>query len=568
MADEAPTGSGKSGAPSKKRKYKVIIIGAGMAGLSSANHLAKNGCTDFAILEARNRVGGRIIGIDMGTQKVELGANWIHGVLGNPMFELAMQHGLISIINIPKPHKVVAATEDGRQVPFQTLQEIYEAYVCFLRRCEEYFLCQYLPPPDIHSVGEHINLEAELYLNNVDDQKEKHLKKLIFECLLKRETCITGCHNMDEIDLLELGSYTELQGGNIVLPTGYSSILKPLCDTLPRENIVLSCPVKTIHWKRKAGRAHSGNNNSDTILEEDEEELDSDDSDKTVTEVPIGGKAASAATASTSDTNENSFKHYTSNVQLECDDGTVYEADHVICTLPLGVLKEHGRTMFVPSLPVYKMESIDALLYGTVDKIFLEYDRPFLNAKISEIMFLWEQVEPEPDADQDEYLKANWFKKIYSFSKVSDTLLLGWISGREAEYMETISHEVVAEKCTEILRKFLKDPFIPKPKRCVCTSWHKQPYSCGSYTAIAVGASQDDIENIAQPMYSSPHQSKPSVLFAGEHTHSNFYSTVHGAYLSGRTAAQILLTPDSPQEIVMESDSSDLSSWIQGIALE
>lgn len=183
-------------------------------------------------------------------------------------------------------------------------------------------------------------------------------------------------------------------------------------------------------------------------------------------------------------------------------------------------------------------------------------------------MFLWEQVEPEPDADQDEYLKANWFKKIYSFSKVSDTLLLGWISGREAEYMETISHEVVAEKCTEILRKFLKDPFIPKPKRCVCTSWHKQPYSCGSYTAIAVGASQDDIENIAQPMYSSPHQSKPSVLFAGEHTHSNFYSTVHGAYLSGRTAAQILLTPDSPQEIVMESDSSDLSSWIQGIALE
>lgn len=57
-------------------------------------------------------------------------------------------------------------------------------------------------------------------------------------------------------------------------------------------------------------------------------------------------------------------------------------------------------------------------------------------------------------------------------------------------------------------------------------------------------------------------------MFAGEHTHANFYSTVHGAYLSGRTAAQILLTPDSPQEIVMESDSSDLSSWIQGIALD
>lgn len=55
-------------------------------------------------------------------QKYELGANWIHGVLGNPMYEIAMGNNLIDIINIPKPHKVVAATEDGKQVPFKTLQ--------------------------------------------------------------------------------------------------------------------------------------------------------------------------------------------------------------------------------------------------------------------------------------------------------------------------------------------------------------------------------------------------------------------------------------------------------------
>ncbi|ETN67118.1 peroxisomal n1-acetyl-spermine/spermidine oxidase [Anopheles darlingi] len=575
-----------AGETAQRRKHKVIIVGAGMAGLSSANHLSKNGCTDFLILEGRNRVGGRIVSIDMGSQKIELGANWIHGVLGNPMFELAMQHGLVSIINIPKPHKVVAATEDGKQVPFQVLQEIYEAYVCFLRRCEEYFLCQYLPPPDIHSVGEHIRLEVDLYLNGVDCEKEKRVRQLIFECLLKRETCITGCHSMDEIDLLELGSYTELQGGNIVLPSGYSSILKPLCEHLPEDNVRLSCPVRKIHWKRKgaarrqaaAGVPVSAN---DTILEEDEDDDDgneSDDSDRTVTEVPIGGEQQQKETepgsagSAAADSLAHILKHSTANVVVECDNGTIYEADHVICTLPLGVLKEQGEAIFAPALPQYKMDSIESLLFGTVDKIFLEYDRPFLNAAISEIMLLWEQL-PESSAaadtlDEEQRLKEQWFKKIYSFSKVSDTLLLGWISGREAEYMETLSHETVAERCTEILRQFLKDPFVPKPKRCVCTSWKRQPFSRGSYTAIAVGASQDDIDNIAQPLYSSPHQSKPSVLFAGEHTHANFYSTVHGAYLSGRTAAQILLTPDSPQEIVMESDSSDLSSWIQGIALD
>lgn len=60
------------------------------------------------------------------------------------------------------------------------------------------------------------------------------------------------------------------------------------------------------------------------------------------------------------------------------------------------------------------------------------------------------------------------------------------------------------------------------------------------------------------------------MVFAGEHTHSSFYSTVHGAFLSGRTAAQLLLAPDSPGlEMVVECDqTNDLSSWIQGISLE
>ena len=45
---------------------KIIIIGAGMAGLSAANHLLKNDINDFVILEGRNRVGGRIVAITIG----------------------------------------------------------------------------------------------------------------------------------------------------------------------------------------------------------------------------------------------------------------------------------------------------------------------------------------------------------------------------------------------------------------------------------------------------------------------------------------------------------------------
>jgi spermine oxidase len=194
--------SSKDGTGKAKTNYhKVIIIGAGIAGLSAANHLFSNGIFDVKILEARNRIGGRIISIEMDKQtKIELGANWIHGVLGNPIFELAMEHKLISILQTnPQNRKVVALIENGKQVPFEILQEIYEAYLVFLRRCEEYFLCDYSPPNEIYSVGAHIKLEIDIYLKTISNKEEKHLREMIFNCLLKRESCISGCTSMSEI---------------------------------------------------------------------------------------------------------------------------------------------------------------------------------------------------------------------------------------------------------------------------------------------------------------------------------------------------------------------------------
>lgn len=290
------------------------------------------------------------------------------------------------------------------------------------------------------------------------------------------------------IDLLELGSYTELQGGNIILPGGYSSILNPLKSALPPDSILLNCPVKTIKWKRKKTPVLSPGGLNEIPEEEDE---DGNESDKTITDEPKSS-------------------HYDGKVQIICETNEVFYSDHVICTIPLGVLKENPK-IFDPPLPEYKQESIDRLLYGTVNKIFLEYERPFLSQDISEIMLLWEN-DVAVDDPTPEQIKEFWYKKIYSFSKVSDTLLLGWISGKEAEYMETLDDKTISDKCTELLKKFLKDPYIPHPKRCVRTSWHSQPYSKGSYTSIAVGSSQEDIENIVQPLYSNPHQSKVSEI--------------------------------------------------------
>ncbi|PON74255.1 Flavin amine oxidase [Parasponia andersonii] len=78
-------------------RSSVIIIGAGVSGISAAKVLAENGVEDILILEASDRIGGRIRKENFAGVSVELGAGWIAGVGGkesNPVWELANESGL------------------------------------------------------------------------------------------------------------------------------------------------------------------------------------------------------------------------------------------------------------------------------------------------------------------------------------------------------------------------------------------------------------------------------------------------------------------------------------------
>jgi spermine oxidase len=99
------------------KKFDVIIIGAGMAGLGAARTLCQAGRTNFTVLEgtfcinvvnliynlfysAQNYAGGRACTVRWGDGStfVENGAQWIHGEHGNPLYKVAQQHNLLSDI--------------------------------------------------------------------------------------------------------------------------------------------------------------------------------------------------------------------------------------------------------------------------------------------------------------------------------------------------------------------------------------------------------------------------------------------------------------------------------------
>ena len=80
-------------------RTKVLILGAGVAGLVAAKTLEQNGVKDFLILEAQDYIGGRFKQRSFAGVKLEEGANWIHFAddKTNPLWKLKQKHNLRGI---------------------------------------------------------------------------------------------------------------------------------------------------------------------------------------------------------------------------------------------------------------------------------------------------------------------------------------------------------------------------------------------------------------------------------------------------------------------------------------
>ena len=82
---EATNARWKSG-----QRPHVCVVGAGVAGLRCAAVLTERG-VNVTVLEARDRVGGRVHQVSLAGRTLDMGANWIHGTSGNPILDIAKE---------------------------------------------------------------------------------------------------------------------------------------------------------------------------------------------------------------------------------------------------------------------------------------------------------------------------------------------------------------------------------------------------------------------------------------------------------------------------------------------
>lgn len=144
---------------------------------------------------------------------------------------------------------------------------------------------------------------------------------------------------------------------------------------------------------------------------------------------------------------------------IECNDKTMLEADHVICTVSLGVLRARHAHLFTPELPIINRKAIEGLKLGTVNKIYVELEEPFWSPKWTGFTVVWcDNDLAELRANPDE----RWIECLGSFSTVRyhPNVLCGWTAGPLSREMETHSEEDVKKVVAKWLKRMVKDKTV------------------------------------------------------------------------------------------------------------
>ena len=252
------------------RDIDVIVVGSGISGLAAASRLQSQGAK-VTILEAKNRIGGRIYTDHALGAPFEVGAGWIHGPSReNPIKQLA--NNIKAETFITDDSNYVLFDSKGEKISDQNFQRIDSQWA------------------DILS---HIDSELELGdTRSLAEVIEEEFPKALEDPLLKWAfSAYTEFDKGGPIEKISAYYHDEdrlFSGADVILPYGYDQILEPLSKNLD------------IRLEQRAER------------------------------IAYGGDGVIVST------NENDFA-----------------ADYVICSVPLGVLKQKKKK-FILARSIHK----------------------------------------------------------------------------------------------------------------------------------------------------------------------------------------------------------------------
>lgn len=202
-------------------------------------------------------------------------------------------------------------------------------------------------------------------------------------------------------------------------------------------------------------------------------------------------------------------------VRLATPRGTL-RARAIILAVPVNVLIAAG-IRFTPDLPDELVQAFHDCPMGVSEKLAMLLDRP-----IDGVGHLYGDVVNLSDGAQQPFnLHVNPFGR---------PLLVSHMAGSHGREMERASDFDVMALAMEALVEAFGASIRKRVVRTLRTHWASDPYTLGGYSHARPGRAG------ARLVFSQPVGER--IVLAGEHCSIPFYSTVHGAHLSGIAAAE------------------------------
>jgi N1-acetylpolyamine oxidase len=455
--------------------HNTIILGAGISGLACASKLSSHpnfqSRSHLLVLEARDRIGGRVESIHVNGSRLDTGANWIHGVGTDEH-----PNPLVNIL----PKKKMRELRGG--VMFRPALEKKNWLMVDKKRLSRQKDEELILPPEIaakvqgsiwglmeslhESANEMSAEEAKQATILRTIQQNKAFKELFEDMSEDFHDVLKGLpqfvegmeagplehrsreHSADHpgMSMLEY-KLDDFDGEQVFLEDGYTPLVNEVAKDLSRRNqIDLGAEVNSIEWE----------------------------------ETPMKVRTSKG----------------------------VYTAERVICTLPLGVLQHHEqrKSLFTPSLPQEKREAITSLGFGTLDKVFLVYSSPWWKLE-PYLSVLKKGLAADSDAEPDTIWgfttelpglavspssvtggpRALFVINLHSLTGFP--VLSTFVSCANAVHVESLSNIEAADLVHSSLAQWLGiEP--PRWDAVHVTRWRNDPYTRGSYSHMIAGISE------------------------------------------------------------------------------